>query len=56
MVDLVGDQSGNAALIDRDLRLPVDVLVFDMDDERPGHHAADVEKTEAALVLLISLR
>jgi hypothetical protein len=26
MIDLVGDQSGNAALEHRDLRLPVDVL------------------------------
>ena len=47
MVDLVGDQSGNAALKDRDLWLPVDVLVLDRDE--------NAARNLAALVLTQSL-
>ncbi len=37
MVGLVGDQPGNTSVEDGDLRLPVAVLVLEVDDERPGH-------------------
>jgi len=53
MVDLMGDQPGNAPLEDGDLRLPVDVLVLDVDDEWPRHHAPHIEETQAAFVLLM---
>ena len=56
MVDLVGDQSPNAALQPRDPSLPVDVLMRNVDHERARHHAAHVEEAEGSLVLLIGLR
>ena len=55
MVDLMGDQPGNAPLEDGDLRLPVDVPVLDVDDEWARHHAPYIEETQAAFVLLIVL-
>ena len=45
------------ALLERcDPGCPVDVLVLDLDGQRPGHHPPHREETQAPLILLIRLR
>ncbi len=53
MVDLVGDESGDAPFEDGDAAFACDVLVLDVDHERTGDQTAYIEEAQAALVLLI---
>ena len=55
VVNLVGDESGDAALEHRDVVAAVNVLVLDLDTQRPGHLATNVKEAQAALVLLVLL-
>ena len=53
MVDLVGYDTRDGAVENRDATNAVDVLVFDFDGERAGDFAADIEEGPAAFVLLV---
>jgi hypothetical protein len=44
VVDLVGDESGEAAFEHGDVGAAVGVLVFDLEAEGSGYFAADVEE------------
>jgi hypothetical protein len=53
VVDLVGGESGDAVLEHCDEVSPINLLVLDLDAARPGHHAAHIEKAQAAFVLFV---
>src|SRR5262249_35551824 len=53
MVHLVVYKPGHAAFERRDPRGAVDVLVLDLDGQRPWHHSPHSEEAQAPFVLLV---